>query len=68
MVDTKDLKSFGQKCPCEFESRFEHIKQQLICITQVSFFHTLLARQLSKASQPVISPSLVYHYLSLAYH
>ncbi len=24
MVDTKDLKSFGQKCPCEFESRFEH--------------------------------------------
>ena len=25
MVDTKDLKSFGQKCPCEFESRFEHI-------------------------------------------
>ena len=24
MVDTKDLKSFGQKWPCEFESRFEH--------------------------------------------
>ena len=30
-IDTKDLKSFGQKCPCEFESRFEHIIHKLIC-------------------------------------
>ena len=38
MVDTKDLKSFGQKCPCEFESRFEHKPLALIVTTTFSAF------------------------------
>ena len=24
MVDTRDLKSLGQKCPCGFDSRLRH--------------------------------------------
>ena len=27
MVDTRDLKSLGQKCPCGFDSRLRHLKE-----------------------------------------
>ena len=27
MVDTRDLKSLGQKCPCGFDSRLRHKKK-----------------------------------------
>ena len=29
MVDTRDLKSLGQKCPCGFDSRPRHLKKEL---------------------------------------
>ena len=28
MVDTRDLKSLGQKCPCGFDSRPRHLKKR----------------------------------------
>ena len=37
MVDTRDLKSLGQKCPCGFDSRLRHKRTALAVLLCLLF-------------------------------
>ena len=56
MVDTRDLKSLGQQCPCEFESHPRH--KEIAAMRSLFVLCTLLVWQLVQMLMDYIEQAL----------